>query len=388
MPQCVPADQTGNARDIVHYARGTVLFQNNSKHEFLNLGEIVQVGFAWRLTDAPGDDDAASPTTDPAVQKIVDELKELDKTPPQSGAEIVQYNLKRADVLTRILAVEKTEQRDQWTQQVAECLSAAAQSGADADKAAYNRLAQLAAQVAKDKPGSNLAAYVAFREMQADYSSKLKGITKNEEYPALQAKWVERLSQYVQAYPKADDAPEALIQLGTVSEFVNKEVDAKNWYARLVKDFPAHASAAKAAGAVRRLESEGKPFELTANTPNGPFEIAKMNGKVVVIYYWASWNQQCVGDFARLKVLLGSYAAKGVELVCVNLDNEPTNPEITKGMPPCVQIAQPGGLDSPLATHYGIHSLPHMFLVGKDGNVLSRTVQVGNLEEELKKQIK
>jgi hypothetical protein len=29
-----------------------------------------------------------------------------------------------------------------------------------------------------------------------------------------------------------------------------------------------------------------------------------------------------------------------------------------------------------------------MFLVGKDGKVLSRTVQVSNLEEELKKHLK
>jgi hypothetical protein len=44
-----------------------------------------------------------------------------------------------------------------------------------------------------------------------------------------------------------------------------------------------------------------------------------------------------------------------------------------------------GGLNSPLATFYGINGLPHLFLVGKDGRVLDRTLQVGDLERELRK---
>ena len=51
--------------------------------------------------------------------------------------------------------------------------------------------------------------------------------------------------------------------------------------------------------------SEGKPFELTAPTLDGPnFDITQMKGKYVAVYYWASWNGQCVGDFAKLKLLL------------------------------------------------------------------------------------
>ena len=44
-----------------------------------------------------------------------------------------------------------------------------------------------------------------------------------------------------------------------------------------------------------------------------------------------------------------------------------------------------GGLNSALATHYGIHGLPHMILVGKDGRVINRSLQVTDLENELKK---
>src|SRR5256885_12750859 len=46
----------------------------------------------------------------------------------------------------------------------------------------------------------------------------------------LQEAWRERLKQFVEQYPIAEDAPDAVMQLGMVSEFVNKETEAKNWY--------------------------------------------------------------------------------------------------------------------------------------------------------------
>jgi TolA-binding protein len=41
----------------------------------------------------------------------------------------------------------------------------------------------------------------------------------------------------VQSYPKGEDTPDALMQLGMVSEFVGKEAEAKKWYQVLVRDF-------------------------------------------------------------------------------------------------------------------------------------------------------
>jgi hypothetical protein len=57
-----------------------------------------------------------------------------------------------------------------------------------------------------------------------------------------------------------------------------------------------------------------------------------------------------------------------------------------RGTPaPGLQLFKEGGLDSPLAREYGIMALPNLFLVGKDGKVVSRTVQVNNLEDEVRK---
>ena len=56
-----------------------------------------------------------------------------------------------------------------------------------------------------------------------------------------------------------------------------------------------------------------------------------------------------------------------------------------KTQAPGIHLYQGGGLDSPMAVQYGVMVLPNMFLVGKDGKVVSHTVQMTSLEDEIKK---
>jgi len=133
-------------------------------------------------------------------------------------------------------------------------------------------------------------------------------------------------------------------------------------------------------------------LELSGSQLDGsPFNVADLRGKMVVVYYWGGWNKQrCVGDFATLKLLLDTYAGK-LAVVCVSLDNTINEARafLQQVQAPGIHLFQPGGLDSPMATQYGIMFLPHLFLVDKDGKVLSRSVQqVSGLEGELKKRLK
>ena len=330
------------------------------------------------------------------LQALLTQLGALDAKPPKAGdvgmganPELVTYNLKRADLLEQIVAKVKPEEREQWVRQIADCLAAAAQSSAETDKTAYNRLTSLEEQIVKPMPKSNLAAYVTFREMSAENALLLKSGTDNSK---VQDKWLERLAKFVEIYPKAEDTPEALMQLGMFSELVNKETEAKKWYKRIVGDFPDHQLAVKAQGALCRLDVEGKALEITGTQLDGSaFNITDLRGKVVVVYYWGGWSKErSVGDFATLKLLLETYAGK-LAVVCVNLDNSPDEAKafLQRVPAPGIQLFQAGGLDSPLATHYGIMFLPHLFLVDKDGRVISRTVQqVSGLDEELRKRLK
>jgi hypothetical protein len=398
-PQCLSADVLGTKQDLIKYTRGTILCDTNGKNDWLQAGEMIKVGLTWRLIDAPtlgdGSGDTTTASIDPALQPLLDQLRDLDARAPKSSAPgmsgpIVEYNLTRANLLEQIVAKVKSEEREQWIRQIADCLSAAAQNSPDGDRTAHERLVRLEDQIVKSVPGTSLAAFITFREMQAENAARMA--RPSPELAKVQEEWLARLTKFVSTYPQAEDAPEALMQLGMVSELVNKEIEARKWYERLVKDFADNALTPRAQGALRRLDLEGKIMELAGPTLDGAtFNISQVRGKMVVVYYWASWNKErCVGDFAVLKQLLDNYANKGagLELVCVNLDNavEEARAFLARTPAPGIHLFQPGGLESPLATQYGVMVLPNLFLVDRDGKVISRNIQqVGSLEEEIKK---
>lgn len=399
-PQCVPAEALAGKYDLVRYKNATILYEDGGKHDWLTLGELVQVGRSWRLVAGPvaghgGEIESTSASggvaLSAAAQPLINQLKAIDANAPKpgdGGAVLVKYNLDRAAVLEQIVAAVPEDQREAWVKQVADCYSAAAQSGEPGDRTAMQKLSLLRQRIGRDNPA--VAAYVTYRELSAEYAGQLGGTTKGTDLVKIQEAWREKLKAFVQAYPTAEDAPDAVLQLGMVSEFIGKETEAKNWYETLAKNYAQHPFAAKGSGALRRLNLEGQELQLAGPVlgTGAPFDVAKFKGSVVIVYYWASWTNQIETDFVKLKQLQQKYGGKGVEIVSVNLDSSPQEAlRYLQGNPaPGTHLHQaPGGLESPLAVNYGVMVLPNLFLVGRDGKVVSRSVQVGGLEDEVKK---
>jgi hypothetical protein len=401
-PQCTPAEALGGKKDLIGYHSATIVYETGNKAEFLQTGELIQVGLAWRLVGgpAPGHDMEAIVKTPGQInltddiKPLIDELGQLDKNAPQPGdtGAIVRYNLQRAGVLEKIAGkMTKPDDAEQWVRQIADCYSTASQASGPKDTTAYKRLVTLKNQIAKAQPGSPLAGYVAYREMSAEYANKLNDPSNNQAdggVAKIQEGWRDRLNQFVKEYPTAEDTPDALLQLGMISEFVNKETEAKNYYGVLVQNYGQSQLAAKAQGALRRLNADGKDFEMSGPAlGNGqPINVAQLRGKVVVVYYWATWTQQAAADFFKLKSLLAANSSK-VDLVCINLDATAAEAQnfIAQSQAPGHHLYQTGGLESPLAVQYGVMVLPNLFLVGKDGKVVSHTVQMSTLDDEVKK---
>jgi hypothetical protein len=400
VPQCIPADAFGGKYDLVRYSNGRILYEQGGKHDWLQTGEMIQVGRAWRITGGPvpgyGGQEVASnigsdpaPAANDAVKPLIDRLSELDKNQPNNGNAdaIVKYNLTRAELLEQIAAAEKDDQAENWIRQIADCYSTAAQSGS-VSTVPYAKLVALRDRIAKARPGSALAGYIAFREMSTDYAAKIAK-TKPDGIAKLQDEWKDKLKGFVEKYPTADDAADAMLQLGMVNEFGGKDTEAVNWYEMLVTKHPKSPLANKARGSLLRLKSEGQQFQLSASMikSGAPFNIANLRGKAVVVYYWASWNQQAAADFFKLSTVLKGNAGN-VEVVCVNLDNNIADAQafLQKTPGPEIQLAaQPGGLDGILAQQFGINVLPTTFLLDKQGKVVSHTVQMSSIDDEIKK---
>jgi hypothetical protein len=358
----------------------TVTLDNDKPVVLKRAGRQIAVVRLQRTAEAP--EKVGERIRPPELPKLLKELAALDREALPAPA----HHLKRADLLERLTAVARPEEREQWVRQLADSLSTAAQCSPVGDPTAMNRLAGLERQVAGTMPGSNLAAFVTYRALQADYTARIG--TPMTDLARLQTEWAGRLAKFVEIYPQSDDTPEALLQLGMVNEFLGREDNARDWYARLKKDFPDTPHGLRGAGALRRLRLEGQAIRLAGPTladPHTLFDVARLRGKVVVVYYWASWNAEAPAEFATLKALTD--ANKEVRLVLVNLDNMPEEARdfLRRTPAPGVVLYTPGGLDGKLATDYGLLVLPTVFLVGKDGKVVNRSAQVNGLEEEVRR---
>ena len=78
------------------------------------------------------------------------------------------------------------------------------------------------------------------------------------------------MKAFLEAFPKSDEEPEVLFQLASNNEFNGDEKEARDFYTRLVAEYPEALPGRKAAGAIlRRLDSVGKPIALKGKTADG-----------------------------------------------------------------------------------------------------------------------
>ncbi|HVU89905.1 MAG TPA: redoxin family protein [Pirellulales bacterium] len=407
-PGIMPAGTDGSTKDVMIYDNAVVVAESNGKHLQLQLGTLVKAGDTWRLIGLPQIEGEGEATAPPGMlgpsrpsaraeedaekdaggppQRLLAELERLDKLSDDAADPKEQGNIaaQKAVVMQEIAGmVGAPEDRAQWIRQAADFMSATVQSGIWPE--GVDRLAELHGKLAKDPAGEELAAYVEFRHITAEYGAAL---AKGEEFGKVQANWLARLEKFVKDHPKCADTAEAMLQLAMAQEFAGQDEEAKKWYGEIRTNFPDSGTARKATGAIARLDCVGKPIGLKGTNVNGkpaPVNLAQFKDKVVLIQYWATWCEPAVVDLAQLKEVQSKYAKDGLQIIGVSLDNKPEDlAEFLKEHKlPWPQIFEPGGLDSKLANELGILTLPTMILVGKDGKVVNRNVHITELEREV-----
>ncbi|HSQ56483.1 MAG TPA: redoxin family protein [Gemmata sp.] len=398
IPQATPADALQSQHDLITHKTGTILLQDGKESKFLQTGELMQIGRAWKLVDGPlveGAGGVAGAAFPKEIEGLIKQVNDLDANAPKEPTRenVSEHNAKRAAILEQIVAKIEPKDQETWARLLADSLAAAAEVEKP-DGKHITRLKELKDALAKG-PNQNLAAYVAFRYLVTENSLKLLGSSQVEQ---IQDEWRGNLEAFAKRFPDSEEAPEALLRLGLACEYMKDhkegEARAKATYQQIVDRYSKHPHAAKAQGAIRRLECEGKPFELAGanlDRNNEPFDIASLKGKVIVVYYCASWSTTLSQDARQLRDLAKEYGSKGVELVTVCLDNDAKAAVQTvsgAGLPG-THLHSPGGLDaSPLAAKYGILVVPHLFVIDKDGKVANRNGHPATVEEDLKRLIK
>jgi thiol-disulfide isomerase/thioredoxin len=411
-PGLVPAGKNGQTKDIQVYQNVVAIVQDGQAHKQLFIGTLIRVGDTWRTIDVPTLDSdrqtagmennifypdpdslaqnamgAVSPPSE-KVQKMIEQIEELQvkaqSTPPDQVPPIYD---RIVDLMIQVANESDSESEyDMWIRQTADIISAAVQTGTYPSGGRH--LTTLLGK-AKAEDNQDLTAHIRFRQITADYYSKLLG--EDPDYAEIQVEWMKDLEAFANEYPDAPATAEAMLQLALNREFGGQEDDATKWYEKIVERFPNSEFAKKAEGSLRRLQSVGKQLTFQGNTVNGKkIDISNYRGNVVLLHFWASWSDPSVENMEMLKSLAQRYGNMGLEIIGINLDNDPEAMSrfLSQNPLPWPQIHEKGGLDSRPANYLGVQTPPMMMLIDKDGRVIRHNVQTVELDRELRNLIR
>lgn len=156
------------------------------------------------------------------------------------------------------------------------------------------------------------------------------------------------------------------------------------WAATQQRGQPAGAGINQQFGEVRVRQSPAADFALTLTNGNArrgdALRLSDLQGKVVLVDFWASWCAPCRQESAALNRAYTAYQGRPVEFVGVNIwDTEDAAGLFLAEF----GVAYPAGVDSEgdIALNYGVSGIPEKFFI--DANGVIRRKYVGPMPEDV-----
>lgn len=126
-----------------------------------------------------------------------------------------------------------------------------------------------------------------------------------------------------------------------------------------------------AKGFIYRLDSIGKPVTMQFVALDGrEVDLAKMNGKMVLIVFWGIDCAPSVAALSEIKTAYDKYHAQGFEVIGISFDSDKARLVRfikDKQYPWPQYFEDKQGVDNKYAQEFGIYTIPQMLLVDKKG---------------------
>lgn len=124
----------------------------------------------------------------------------------------------------------------------------------------------------------------------------------------------------------------------------------------------------------KRPSQVALPFSLK-NIAGKTVSLSDFKGKYILLDFWASWCRPCRQNNPVLKMINQKYKSSNFELISISADTNPISWESASKQDSLdwVNLSDLKGIESGVATEYGISSYPTYILIDPSGKIILRT---------------
>ncbi len=314
-----------------------------------------------------------------------DDLEELRQTRRERNEKII-------DMATKTIGLTHSNpnQEPQFTLAVHHLVDTRRQLALQGDRESIDALYEYSETLYKRDPKSRAASEAAYVLTQFAHDNAKR-------FAAQEPRWLEEFARQARKFAanfSAEDGSRAVSMLFAAArscDLYGLNDTAIDCYSQLFRQFPDTPHGMQAQASLRRLQLLGQPLQLAGPTMDGGFAaIDDYRGKVVLVVFWSTQAASFVSEADRLIATAKSFSEQDFAILAVNLDDNEAAVDAFLEQHPldCPQIFHPEperrGWENPVASYYGVRSVPVYWLVDRDGTVTETRLDVDDFESRVR----